>query len=93
MAHRTFRNQNGEIKKIPKGFNWWSLWFGPIYFLYKGMPAPFFRWWLINTFMLIVTVGFWLFIGPIVLGFRYEKIAADYWTEKGFQEVISDEIR
>ncbi len=41
--------------------------------------------------MLIVTVGFWLFIGPIVLGFRYEKIAVDYWTEKGYKEDIEND--
>lgn len=60
-----------------KKFNWWA-------FLGK---------WLIYAFMLIVTIWFLLFIEPIVDIFRYEEIAADYWTEKGFQEVISDEIR
>lgn len=77
-------NSLGEKKKIPKGFNWWAFWFCPLYFLYKGMVAPFFRWWIINTFMIILTLGFWFFIAPIVVGFTYEKIATEYWTEKGY---------
>lgn len=92
MAHRTFRNQNGEIKKIPKGFNWWACLGSNLYFLYKGMPGPFFRWCLINFFATPLTLFLWLLIGPIVIGFRYEKIASEYWTEKGYKEDIGYEI-
>lgn len=63
---------NGEIKKIPKGFNRWA-------FLGK---------WLIYAFMLIATIWFWLFIEPIVDILKYEEITVDYWTEKGYKEEI-----
>ena len=76
MAHRIFRNQNGEIKKIAKGFNWWA-------FLGK---------WLIYAFLLIVSIWLNLFIEPIVDILKYEKIAVDYWTEKGYKEDINYEI-
>lgn len=57
---------NGEIKKIPKGFNRWA-------FLGK---------WLIYAFMLIVSIWLNLFIEPIVDILKYEEITVDYWTEK-----------
>lgn len=88
---RIFKNQNGQIKKIPQGFNWWAFFGSNFYLLYKGMPGPFFRWCLINFFATPVSLFLWILVGPIVLGFRYEKIASEYWTEKGFSEVIQDE--
>jgi hypothetical protein len=92
MAHRTFRNKhNGQTQLINTGFNFWAFFFGKFYLLYKGMTAPFFRWCLINFFATPLTLFLWLLIGPIVIGFRYEKIAVEYWTEKGFTEVIEND--
>jgi hypothetical protein len=86
---RIFRNHiNGQIKKIPRGFNWWAFFGSNFYLLYKGMPGPFFRWCLINFFATPLTLFTWILIGPIFLGFRYEKIAADYWREQGFEEIL-----
>jgi hypothetical protein len=93
MAHRTFRNKhNGQTQLINTGFNFWAFFFGKFYLLYKGMTAPFFRWFVIDFFATPLTLFLWLLIAPFVLGFRYEKIAVEYWTEKGFTEVIGNEI-
>jgi hypothetical protein len=38
------RNDIGRVRKVKTGFSWTGLFFGPLVFLFRGLPKHFFVW-------------------------------------------------
>ena len=77
MAHTVITVTNGiEIKKVPLGFSWTTLFFG-------GFPALFRADWIPGIVLFLANVFTWGLAG-IVAAFIYNKFYAKSLFEKGY---------
>ena len=78
MAHTTISVTNGvELKKVPLGFSWTTLFFG-------GFPALIRGDWIPGLTIMIGSLLTWGIVG-VIAAFIYNKIYAKSLFEKGYR--------
>lgn len=69
----SMKNEAGLVRQVKVGFCWTAFFFGPLPFLFRGMP---------------MNVWFFApFIANVVLPFRMNKYTAHYYLEHGYKPV------
>ena len=78
MAHTTISVSNGvEVKQVPLGFSWTTLFFG-------GFPALFRGDWIVGI-LVIIGCAFTSGVVGIVMSFIYNKMYAKSLFNKGYK--------
>jgi len=77
----------GITKEVKNGYSWPCLFFGMIWFFYKGMIGKGFLWGAVAFFISLLTFGFGGLIVWLVLGFEGNKMYKEFLLEKGYKKI------
>ena len=80
MSKITLKNDVGVVKRVPVGFSWTMLFFGPLVPLFRGDI----KWTIIYLLVVLVTLPLYG-IGCIVLPFIYNKQYLLGLFERGYK--------
>jgi phosphotransferase system glucose/maltose/N-acetylglucosamine-specific IIC component len=80
MSVITLKNDVGVVRKVPIGFSWTMLFFGPLVPLFRGDI----KWTILYLLVVLVTLPFYG-VGCLILPFIYNKRYVIGLFERGYK--------
>jgi len=78
MSTITLRKPPRKPRKIKTGYSFWTIWFGPLVPLFRGMNGMYVaKVWIISAFTLGLANFYW---GAVVNNDQLEQLLDDGWT-------------